>query len=217
MKLVCMSDTHGLIPKCKIPDGDVLIHSGDFMNTGINVIEIIRFNNWFSLLPHKHKIIVPGNHDVYFERLYSYARSFLDKDIKVLIDEEYKINNIKFYGSPWQPAFNNWAFNLPRNGHELEEKWDMIPLDADVLITHSPPYGILDTITQKSKPQGCKKLYKKIMNDLKLRLHVFGHIHGSGSKIVEIKQVDGTKISFINSAICTEAYKPTNKPVVFKL
>jgi len=84
------------------------------------------------------------------------------------------IEGVKFYGSPWQPRFFDWAFNLDR-GEEIKKKWDLIPMDTDVLITHGPPYGILD-LTHEGEKVGCEELMKAVLR-VQPKIHIFGHIH----------------------------------------
>lgn len=128
------------------------------------------------------------------------------------------IDGVKFWGSPWQPEFCNWAFNLSR-GIKLKEKWDLIPADTNVLITHGPPMGILDNVTKfnghtgelEIQHVGCVDLYNRVMELKSLQLHVFGHLHdGYGKQKIN-------KTIFVNASICTEEYKPTNAPIVVEL
>jgi len=85
-----------------------------------------------------------------------------------------EIDGVKFWGSPWQPEFFNWAFNLPR-GRRLAEIWALIPDDTEVLITHTPPYGILDRV-DSGEHVGCEDL-RRALQRVKPKVHVFGHIH----------------------------------------
>ena len=110
-----------------------MLHAGDATING-TIDEIKNFNRWFVGLPHKIKIFVAGNHDWLFERNNSHARQLLDDSIIYLQDSSIKIEDLRIYGSPWQPRFFDWAFNLNR-GTQLEEKWKMIPLETDILIT----------------------------------------------------------------------------------
>ena len=213
-KIVCLSDTHNSNSQIDVPDGDILIHSGDATITG-TVEEIKRFNEWFSALPHKHKIFVAGNHDWLFERNNELARTLLNTKIIYLQDLACEIEGLKIYGSPWQPRFFDWAFNLMR-GAELAEKWSLIPNDIDILITHGPPNGILDAVEQSwgTDYTGCVELRKrveKIARLGKLKLHVFGHIH-RGYGVAE-----DFGVRFVNASNCDEAYKPVNPPVVVDL
>lgn len=214
MRIVCLSDTHNCNEQINVPDGDILIHSGDATITG-TVEEVKRFNAWFSNLPHKHKIFVAGNHDWLFERNNELARILLDPKINYLQDSCVEIEGLKIYGSPWQPRFFDWAFNLMR-GAELAEKWKLIPKDIDILITHGPPNGILDAVERKwgTDYTGCEELRKRVeeIADFgKLKLHVFGHIHcGYGS-------TEKFALRFVNASNCDEAYTPNQAPIVVDL
>jgi Icc-related predicted phosphoesterase len=214
MRIVCISDTHNCNGRIDVPDGDVLIHSGDATITGTTE-EVRSFNRWFSGLPHKNKIFVAGNHDWMFEREPHMARMMLDKSIHYLQDEGLEMDGLKIYGSPWQPRFFDWAFNLNR-GTELAEKWEMIPEDIDILITHGPPYGILDEVPREwgIENTGCEELRKRvdqIAPNGKLKLHTFGHIHcGYGTR-----ELGG--IAFVNASACDERYNPTQPPIVIEL
>ncbi len=208
MKLVFMSDTH-LKHDFDVPDGDVLIHCGDATASG-TIQQAGEFLDWFNHFPHEHKIFVPGNHDFAWER---FPRAILETlsaltDITCLIDESCEIEGLKFYGSPWQPEFCNWAFNLPR-GQELQEKWALIPDDTDVLITHGPPYGILDA-TERGEHVGCQDLILRLIQ-VQPKIHAFGHVHHSYGD----DKLCGTH--FINASICDESYKPVNRPIVVEL
>lgn len=224
MKIVCLSDTHGLHERmtAKIPMGDVLIHAGDATNVG-TPDEVDQFLRWFGAQPHPHKILVAGNHDRLFEDSPDIAELLLlmhHGDITYLQDSGVEIGGLKFWGSPWQPAFMHWSFNLPRKGAALRRAWNKIPLDTDVLITHCPPHGVLDEVRPRptgwgepdsgSGPLGCEELAIR-MASLKPRLHVFGHIHdGYGRE-------ERGGVTCVNASICVESYRPTNKPIVVTL
>ncbi|HEX8289151.1 MAG TPA: metallophosphoesterase, partial [Pyrinomonadaceae bacterium] len=142
-RIVCLSDTHNFNENIAVPDGDILIHAGDATVRGTQY-EIEMFLSWFYSLPHKNKIFVAGNHDWLYQTDNHLARLLTaDYKIKYLQDSPCRINNLKIYGSPWQPRFYDWAFNLNR-GSEIAEKWKMIPHDTDILVTHGPPFEILD-------------------------------------------------------------------------
>ncbi|MGD9561403.1 MAG: metallophosphatase domain-containing protein [Pyrinomonadaceae bacterium] len=214
MKIVCLSDTHNCTNGIEVPDGDILIHSGDATITG-TVEEVKRFNEWFSSLPHRHKIFVAGNHDWLFERDNELARSMLDRSIIYLQDSSVEIDGLRIYGSPWQPRFFDWAFNLNR-GYELAEKWKLIPHDIDILITHGPPHGILDSVPRPwgTENTGCEELRKRIEEIARfgrLKLHAFGHIHcGYGTR-------DELGMKFANASNCDEEYAPIQAPVVVEI
>lgn len=211
MRIICLSDTHNCNEQIDVPDGDILIHPGDATITG-TIEEIKRFNEWFSLLPHKVKIFVAGNHDWLFERDNQKARGLLDPSIVYLQDSSTEIDGLKIYGSPWQPRFFDWAFNLNR-GYEMAEKWKLIPNDIDILITHGPPYGILDLVPRKGWDEntGCEELRKRveaIASLGRLQLHIFGHIHCGYGMHEEFG------VRFINASTCDEQYAPTQPPIV---
>ncbi len=126
-----------------------------------------------------------------------------DFSINYLQDEGIEIDGVKFWGTPWQPEFCNWAFNLPR-GKQIREKWDLIPDDTDVLITHGPPYSILDSINDGCPPLGCQDLLETVVERVNPRVHVFGHIHGGHGE--EDRQ--GTK--YINASLLDESYGVTH-------
>src|SRR5690554_4798574 len=125
MKIVCISDTHNCNGEFDVPDGDLLIHAGDFTNNG-SIVEVAAFMRWFGELPHRHKVLIAGNHDRLFEREPSLARSMVPDGTIYLQDSSAEIEGLKIYGSPWQPRFFDWAFNLMR-GPELAAKWAKIP------------------------------------------------------------------------------------------
>ena len=207
MRIVCLSDTHNCNNQISVPDGDVLIHAGDATIQG-TIDEIVLFNEWFSNLPHQHKIFVAGNHDWLFETYNAYALELLSDKIIYLQDSSVEIEKLKIYGSPWQPRFFDWAFNLNR-GAEIAEKWKLIANDTDILITHGPPFGILDE-TPRGDFAGCEELRKKV-EQIKPQLHIFGHIHYAYGKIEKF----GT--TFINASNCDESYDPTNLPIIIDL
>jgi Icc-related predicted phosphoesterase len=214
MRIVCISDTHNCNEEIAVPDGDVLIHAGDATTVG-SVEQLRAFNRWFAVLPHKHKVFVAGNHDWLFEKDNDLARRLLDPSIVYLQDSSAEIDGLKIYGSPWQPRFFDWAFNLNR-GYELAEKWSLIPDDIDVLITHGPPYGILDLVPRQGWDEntGCEELRKRVEQiaaNGRLKLHVFGHIHcGYGVH-------DEFGVKFVNASTCDEQYNATQPPIVIDL
>ncbi len=175
VKLVCISDTHNLHNQMTLPDGDVLVHAGDFCDKG-TIAEIRDFAAWLARQPHKHKIVVAGNHDFPFEQTPETAEALFES-VTYLRDQSVVIDGIKFYGSPWQPRFFDWAFNLDR-GEPLREKWRLIPDDTDVLVTHGPMHGTGD-VTSRGMAVGCEDLRDEIETRIKPRCHIYGHIHES--------------------------------------
>jgi Icc-related predicted phosphoesterase len=210
MKLVCISDTHSLHRRIReIPDGDVLIHAGDCLGQG-TLENIEDLNDWLGTLPHRHKILIAGNHDWAFQETPEQAQQALTNAV-YLEDSGVEIEGIRFWGSPWTPTFLDWAFMLER-GEPLQQKWQLIPENTDVLITHGPPRGIGDeaNLGFKSQNVGCDDLLARIQ-ELALKAHIFGHIHeGYG----EYPQGQAT---LINTSTCNARYEPLNSPIVLDL
>lgn len=189
MKIVHISDTHGRHKKIDFSavNADVLVHSGDFLtegrDSGFKQEEFDVFINWFANLPFERKILVAGNHDWYCYEQYhlqsSLSERLAEQGIDYLMDSSVVIDQVHFYGSPWQPEFLNWAFNLPAEGKELLAKWQQIPQETQVLITHSPAYGWQDKGGPHAAHLGCPLLREAIEQRPNIKLQLFGHIHES--------------------------------------
>lgn len=204
--LVAISDTHALHRSVAIPDGDILVHAGDITRSG-DPAEVKDLNAYLGTLPHRHKIVIAGNHDFCFERDPETSRALLS-NCTYLQDEAVFIDELWIYGSPWQPWFYDWAFNL-RRGAEIRAKWTLIPENTDILITHGPPYGYLDQ-TARGEKVGCRDLLEAVER-IQPRVHIFGHIHeGYGV-------ASNGKTHFMNACTCNLAYEPVNKPLVYVL
>jgi Icc-related predicted phosphoesterase len=208
MRLVLISDTHDMENQVTLPDGDILVHAGDLTMMGHRG-DLQRSINWLNVQPHKHVVFVAGNHDFGFER--DYVKKELNLGRAVYLENNWTaIDGLSFWGSPVQPWFMDWAFNVHR-GAPIKKYWDMIPNSVDVLVTHGPPYGILDQSRRdRSDHLGCEELAKRIevINPI---LHVFGHIHGSAG--IELRG----KTKFINASVVNEDYNVVNEPIVVDL
>lgn len=203
MRLVCLSDTHNLHDALDVPDGDLLLHAGDFTGRGTES-EIAAFGAFLARLPHRHKIVVAGNHDFLFERDRARAVELLG-DVTYLQDARADIEGLGVWGSPWQPWFCDWAFNLER-GELLARKWNLIPDDTDILVTHGPPQGFLDR-TERGEHVGCEALTEAVAR-IAPKLHVFGHIHEDRGTLRK-----GNTL-FVNASNCDLHYHPVHPPVV---
>lgn len=205
MRLVCLSDTHNFHHDIAIPDGDILIHAGDCTDGGTRN-ETSNFLDWFSTQSHKHKILVPGNHDFYFEKPEQIGK--VPENINLLIDRGVKINGFQFWGSPVTPGMENWAFNKER-GTQIRNHWNLIPKETDILITHTPPYGILDEISSGIK-LGCEEL-KQILDVVHPKYHLFGHIHHAAGMMKQ------SSIKFFNLSILDERHRIMHSPLLLDL
>jgi Icc-related predicted phosphoesterase len=208
MKIVCLSDTHGLLLD-DLPKGDCLIHAGDFTNKG-DLKEICEFVEWFSSFPHKIKIAVPGNHD-FNTNSPAIRLLFENADIHLLVHESLEVAGWKVFGSPYTPEFMNWAYMVPKD--RIGIYWETIPDDTQILITHGPAYGIRDRC-QRGRNLGCESLASRLDTLLDLRVHMFGHIHTNTT--VSRCEVINKKL-FVNASILDESYRILNKPFVFEL
>jgi predicted phosphodiesterase len=203
LRIVCLSDTHGRHGKIPVPEGDVLLHAGDFTRRG-GAAEVEAFGAFLAGLPHRHKVVIAGNHDFLFQRDPERARALL-AGATYLEDSGVAIDDVHFWGSPWQPWFHDWAFNLPR-GKALAEKWALVPAGVDVLVTHGPPHGVLDATCDGSRV-GCEELALALLR-IRPRLHVFGHIHEAYGLVRR-----GDTLS-VNACSCDLSYRPVHPPLV---
>jgi Icc-related predicted phosphoesterase len=204
ISIIAISDTHGFFEAIDVPAGDILVHAGDLTHHG-EIAEVERFNDFLRTLPHPTKIVIAGNHDFCFERDPEACAAILTNAI-YLQDQAVTVEGIRFYGSPWQPWFYDWAFNLQR-GPEIRAKWELIPIDTDVLITHGPPFNQGDR-TIRGERVGCQDLLE-VVDRIKPKVHIFGHIHeGYGLTHNE-------NTTFINASICDASYRTRNAPIAY--
>lgn len=224
-RFVCFSDTHGLhdlIPKTHRPVGDVLLHAGDFTNTG-EAEQVKSFGDWLSAYPARETVVIAGNHDITFHDSYYKARGArrfhasgaydCSKVRKLLTgctyleDTATEVLGYKIFGTPWQPDFCDWAFNLPR-GQEIRKKWEAIPPDTDILLVHGPPLGHGDRC--RHGHVGCQDLLEEVQQRA-ISAVVAGHLHEAhGCTTDEVTL-------FVNASTCTREYNPTHPPIVFDL
>lgn len=207
IRLVVLGDTHRAESKIKIPDGDILIHVGDFDIYDFENLAWV--NKWFGELPHKHKIMIAGNHDLLLEKMQVHVIKSLLPNVTYLQNEETEIEGIKFWGSPITPIFFNWAFM--GNGELRQRVWSKIPEGIDILMTHGPAYGILDMTTKANGDfdinVGCPLLRDRI-KEIKPKYHFFGHIHEAHGQ----KQVGET--FHANVSVMDKYYSITNPPLI---
>ena len=206
VKIACIADTHHKFEKIEVPKCDILLHAGDCLYDG-TYTEWVAFLVWFSTQPAKHKILIPGNHDFYIQNNPKKARAAAAlMDIIILIDEEITVEGLRIYGTPWCPKLKYWAYYA--DDKKLAAKAKAIPLGVDIVLTHSPAYGVLDQVGLRKT--GWTQLTKRL-KVVKPQLHVCGHIHeGYGERLKN-------GIIHINASSCNVRYKPINAPVEIEL
>jgi Icc-related predicted phosphoesterase len=206
MKIGFISDTHTQHKNLRgLEEIDLLIHAGDICSKGTQS-ETADFIDWFNGLAIRYKVFVAGNHDFFMEKTpSSFIRANLNTNTFYLNDDGIIIEGIQIWGSPIQPWFFDWAFNRQR-GEEIKKHWDLIPMDTDILITHGPPFGILDK-TKHGQHVGCEELLSCVER-IKPKVHVFGHIHeGYGMK-------ETSTTAFMNASVLDVNYRLVNKPII---
>ncbi len=220
--IASVSDIHGQWARKDLvyPPADVLVFAGDILknysydrdeDATKQLVELQKFAEFLGTFPYEEIIVVAGNHDFVFERKHTKqaARTILKRGareaIHYLEDQAVKLFDLVWYGSPWQPFFYDWAYNFPETDTDrrvARSYWAKIPDNTNVLITHGPPYKILDQCMD-GREVGCPELRKKtdfLVANGSLKLHIFGHIHVSAG----VKVIDQTV--FKNTAILGEDY-----------
>jgi predicted phosphohydrolase len=179
-RFVVLSDTHNRHNELDIPDGDVLLHCGDFTTQGL-LHHVVSFNNFLGRLPHKHKLVCPGNH----ERWPDIIRPLLT-NCNFLCDDEYEVNGITIYGSRWKPRFST----LSAHYRDAKQSFEDVPTKTQILITHQPAMGIGNLGGVRSN----QAITDRVL-EIKPLVHCFGHDHSHAGDC----KTEG--VTFINAAI----------------
>ncbi|WP_299352443.1 metallophosphatase domain-containing protein [uncultured Shimia sp.] len=207
MKIVIISDTHGRHADLGQLSGDVLIHCGDFEHLFRQEPGMIaRMDDWFGQQDFDHILCVGGNHDVQLEHAVK-AGGEPFRNATFLHGRDIVIEGLKFYGASWVPDLSGHAFFA--DDSTLKRAWAEIPGDTDVLITHTPPAGVLD-VSSRGLMLGCPHLAERL-NDVRPKLHCFGHVHASAGHLVR----SGT--TFVNASSVNSAFEIAHIPVELKL
>jgi len=209
-KLVLFSDTHhGGNFLFDLPEGDISIFAGDMCDWSKKE-RVFSFLDWYTKQPPKNKLWIAGNHDIPMENM-NVVQDAKQKypNLIYLQDSFVTINGLKIWGSPFQVEYAGWAFGFPRDGKELEAKWAAIPSDTDIVVTHGPPYHILDR-NQEGIYCGDKLLANRLFQ-IKPSFWVGGHIHEAAS----IQDFNGT--CFVNASMCDRRNNLVNKPIELEI
>ena len=195
MKIAAFSDCHWLYRQIKtFPKADICIFAGDWCGSGESLYETLQFVNWFEKLPYKHKIAIPGNHDIFCENNQAYCKELFEtRGITLLVDELAIVEGLEIYGTPWCPEFNNWAYM--KDEKTLKDIFKLIPERVDVLVTHTPPKGICD-------PNGYgSEALRKAVIEKKPKINIYGHAHEGYGVDNQINT------RFYNVAVCSDSDK----------
>jgi len=217
MKAVVISDTHSREKKIEwfkdkenIDSVNMVIHCGDFSHSMKTLDEFIK---WYGALEIEYKILIAGNHDeTIAARGYNWTKDICDYyGIIYLQDTSIEIEGIKIHGSPWSNEFGNWVFMA--NDFELDQHWQKIPDDTNILITHGPAFGKCDEVYQDiQQPHvGSRTLDMRIRELKKLTHHFVGHIHDCGGEIHQ------DRYTTYNASIMNYWFMPDNEPWVFEI
>jgi hypothetical protein len=79
----------------------------------------------------------------------------------------------KIFGSPFSPAKGMWAFGYGPD--EASSIWDKIPLDSDIVVTHTPPKYHCDEARER-RAAGCEALREALWR-VRPRMAICGHVH----------------------------------------
>ena len=207
MDITCISDLHGYYPK--LDGGDLLIVAGDLTATDTHD-QHIQFALWLRDQKYKKKIVIAGNHDVSMQKnmLSDKTSEIPGMNCTYLCDSGTEFEGLKIWGSPWSlwfPGINPKCTAFTGNENKLMHEYEKIPTDIDILITHTPPYGILDKC--RNGHVGSESLRQQLFR-IKPKLNVFGHIHECGGQIIDLVSSVCMNVSIVN-----ERYEHVNKPV----
>ena len=214
-KIICVSDSHGCTQEIingkkvdlQIPDGDVLIHAGDFSAQG-TFDDVLYLNSFLGKLPHKRKYILAGNHDLAVEKDFNASQALLTNAI-LLTHHAFRIGDIPCFATSYQPFYKGWAFNI-KDDSERKRLFDQIPKDTVLLVSHAPPFGYLDKGFQDPHV-GDRALLARIKELKHLRYVISGHLHSSYNCIEE------NGITYINCSLLDDRYQLKNKPIILEI
>lgn len=202
-RVCCISDMHGYYPS--VPPCDLLLLGGDYCRGGDHFAKLKNHADlcyWINRAARNTKVVgIAGNHDILFEEV-GY-KNLKQANWTYLQDSGCEWNGLKIWGTPWQPRFFDWAFNLDEP--ELEKRWAMIPEDTDILIVHGPPHGVADLSNYKNEHTGSPSLLQRI-KEIKPQLVVCGHIHEQNG----VYQIGETTL--VSSSIVDDRYNYAYAP-----
>lgn len=158
MRIVCISDTYELHRQLTVPPGDLLIHAGGFTFYSKRPWMYRHFDLWLGELPHRHKVVIPGNHEYQLEE--PGERSVIT-NATLLVDSSVTIEGLRIWGSPVTPSYGG-AFGMSR-APDRRRHWARIPEGLDILIAHGPPFGLLNHSPGSERRDGCPELLEGVL------------------------------------------------------
>jgi Icc-related predicted phosphoesterase len=199
MKICAIGDTHRQHWNIKVPKCDLFLFCGDAEINGL--LPLHDFNDWLGTIKATHKIMVGGNHDSELERIGKKECKRLLTNCIYLENEFIEVGGFKIFGSPFSPEFNRWSFM--RYDNDLKEIWATIPLETEIVVTHSMPYGILDGVLPRMQSVGSLTLRDRV-KEVQPYIQIGGHLHESFGQYT-----DG-KTDYYNVSVMDEQYKIVN-------
>lgn len=174
LQLILSADLHGYLPR--VPDCDIFLIAGDVAPARLPLDEQKVwsekiFRPWLASLAAKKIVWIAGNHDTFVlesEFMPSHFASYLQEST---ID----VFGLKIYGFPWVAQERDGLFYLPED--EMQKRIQEIP-ECDILLSHSPPFSILDLYTGGHAPELCglPDLLEQAKEKVDL-LTLTGHVH----------------------------------------
>ena len=212
MIIDCIGCLHGAQPKLK--GGDLLIVTGD-LTAADKAYQYVDFFLWLDKQKYRKKVVIAGNHDNVLQQIPAISESLPD-DMSYLCDSGTEFEGLKIWGSPWTAQFPGinpdcCAFTCDYDcdpDQWLDEKWSLIPSDIDIVVTHTPLYGVRDK-TILGDRVGSKSLQTHLFDRVRPRLHVFSHIH----EAYGVDPPGGFLEKSVNCSIMNERYQPVNAPI----
>ncbi|PZN92309.1 MAG: hypothetical protein DCF31_16730 [Alphaproteobacteria bacterium] len=177
-RVTVISDTHWRHDELDLPAGDLLIHCGDMFDLfSRSPLRLSRMDAWFRRQPFETILYTGGNHDRELEAAAAHRAQPL-KHARFLRGETVEVRGLKIFGAPWVPDLARHAFFQDRPS--LARSWAQIPPRLDILVTHTPPQGILDR-SRGGQSHGCAALAAELPR-IAPRVHCFGHVHASAGQ-----------------------------------
>ncbi len=202
MNAMFISDTHGQHDAVLLPRGNMIIHAGNITKNGTRS-EVEDFLQWFVHLHYKFKIFIAGAHDHFFENEPRLARRLIPAGVIYLEESGVELGGLKIWGSPFNSANHGSAFSQTED--KITDHWEKIPDDSDMVIIHTPPYGILDK-NATGEHEGSKALLRKLVR-VEPRYFIYGHRHSTHGHEYRYG------IHFINASVTNAEFEIAHKPV----